>query len=319
MTVNSDCQLADGRAVVVRPAGPGDVAAITKLYLELSAESFRRRFHAGRPAPALVARFARVGSDTVCFVAASHADPDCLAAEARYVPISAETAELALTVADGYQGAGIGHLLLEALVQQAREDGLKRLRAIVLLDNKPMLRLLQHYGWVLADATEDFVACLEISAVGGMPGSAGAVRRPAGAGGTARLVRRRAGQGAAFGGKGRAPVHRPAAGGGTSLPAGHVRAVPACRGGRANRKPAPGRRTGLRSRARGPPAALAASPFSEARWPATGEGIQMRTPMHAAPAARENPVVRTAACRGCSARPMPPNIPIAMPGPARWR
>ena len=170
MTVNSDCQLADGRAVVVRPAGPGDVAAITKLYLELSAESFRRRFHAGRPAPALVARFARVGSDTVCFVAASHADPDCLAAEARYVPISAETAELALTVADGYQGAGIGHLLLEALVQQAREDGLKRLRAIVLLDNKPMLRLLQHYGWVLADATEDFVACLEISAVGGMPG-----------------------------------------------------------------------------------------------------------------------------------------------------
>jgi GNAT superfamily N-acetyltransferase len=144
--------------------------AITRLYLELSAESFHRRFHAGRPAPALVARFAGLRSDTVCFVAASQAAPDCLAAEARYVPIGGGTAELALTVADGYQGAGLGNLLLEALVQRAREDGLKRLRAIVLLDNKPMLRLLQHYGWVLADATEDFVACLEISAVGGMPG-----------------------------------------------------------------------------------------------------------------------------------------------------
>jgi GNAT superfamily N-acetyltransferase len=144
--------------------------AITRLYLELSAESFRRRFHAGRPAPALVARFAGLQSDTVCLIAASHAAPDCLAAEARYVPIGGGTAELALTVADGYQGAGLGHLLLEALVQRAREDGLRRLRAIVLLDNKPMLRLLQHYGWVLADATEDFVACLEISAVGGMPG-----------------------------------------------------------------------------------------------------------------------------------------------------
>ena len=77
----------------MRPAGPGDVAAITRLYLELSAESFHRRFHSGRPAPALVARFARLGTDTVCFVAASHADPDCLAAEARYVPISAETAD----------------------------------------------------------------------------------------------------------------------------------------------------------------------------------------------------------------------------------
>jgi GNAT superfamily N-acetyltransferase len=170
MNVNGDCQLADGRTVVLRPADPSDVMAITRLYLELSAESFRRRFHSGRPAPALVSRFAEFRRDTVCFVAASHAVPDCLAAEARYVPIGGGTAELALTVADGYQGAGLGHLLLEALVQRAREDGLKRLRAIVLLDNKPMLRLLQHYGWVLADATEDFVACLEISAVGGMPG-----------------------------------------------------------------------------------------------------------------------------------------------------
>ena len=171
MNVNADCQLADGRTVVLRPADSSDVMAITRLYLELSAESFHRRFHAGRPAPALVARFAGLRSDTVCFVAASQAAPDCLAAEARYVPIGGGTAELALTVADGYQGAGLGNLLLEALVQRAREDGLKRLRAIVLLDNKPMLRLLQHYGWVLADATEDFSeACLEISAVGGMPG-----------------------------------------------------------------------------------------------------------------------------------------------------
>ena len=260
MNVNGDCQLADGRAVVLRPAGPGDVAAITRLYLELSDESFRRRFHSGRPAPALVARFAGLRSDTVCFVAASPAAPDCLAAEVRYEPVSAGTAELALTVADGYQGVGLGHLLLEALVRRACEDGLKRLRAIVLLDNKPMLRLLQHYGWVLADATEDFVASLEISAVGGMPGWPAAVRRPAGAGGAAWLVRRRAGQGAACGGKGRAPVHRAAARGGTSLPADHVRGVPACRGGRANRKPASGRRPGLRSRARSPPASLAAPP-----------------------------------------------------------
>jgi GNAT superfamily N-acetyltransferase len=171
MTVNGDCQLADGRVVVLRMAGPDDVAAIARLYLGLSGESFRRRFHCGQPAPALVAQFARLGSATACFVAAPRDDPDCLAAEARYVPIGDGTAELALTVRDGYQGAGLGHLLLEALVRRAREDGLKRLRATVLLRNRPMLRLLQHYGWALADATEDFsVACLEISAVGGMPG-----------------------------------------------------------------------------------------------------------------------------------------------------
>jgi GNAT superfamily N-acetyltransferase len=172
MTVNGDRELADGRAIVLRPAGPGDVVAITRLYLELSAESFHRRFHAGQPAPALMAQFAGLGSGTVCFVAVPPADPDRLAAEARYVPMGAAgTAELALTVRDDYQGAGMGHLLLEALVRRAREDGLERLRAAVLLGNKPMLRLLQRYGWSLADATEDFsVAWLEISTVGGMPG-----------------------------------------------------------------------------------------------------------------------------------------------------
>jgi protein lysine acetyltransferase len=171
MVANSERQLADGRAVVLRSAGPADVLAITRLYLELSPESFYRRFYTAQPAAALVARFASLGKGAVCLVAAPSADPDGLAAEARYVPIGPGVAELALTVGDSYQGAGLGHLMLDALVQRARAGGFERLRAVVLLSNTPMLRLLQHYGWVLAAPIEEFsVACLEISAVGGMPG-----------------------------------------------------------------------------------------------------------------------------------------------------
>ena len=179
-------RLADGRMVVLRAAGPDDVPAITGLYRGLSPESFYRRFHAGQPAPPLIAQLASIGSGTVCLVAARPADPGRLAGEARYVPMTAGTAELALTVADGYQGSGMGHLLLDALVERAREGGLERLRAIVLLDNIAMLRLLQHYGWVLAAPTEDYsVACLEISATGGMPGW------PAGGTGQRVLMERR--------------------------------------------------------------------------------------------------------------------------------
>jgi hypothetical protein len=82
MTANSECRLADGRAVVLRQAGPGDIAAITRLYLELSPQSFYLRFHSHRPAPARVARLASLGSGTACLVAAAPADPDRLAAEA---------------------------------------------------------------------------------------------------------------------------------------------------------------------------------------------------------------------------------------------
>jgi L-amino acid N-acyltransferase YncA len=171
MTASRECQLADGRPAVLRPAGPGDVPAIAGLYLDLSPESFYRRFNTERPAPALVARLASFGSGAACLVVAAKSDPGRVVAEARYVPIAPGTAELAITVADSCQGAGLGHILLAALVERARADGLERLRAVVLLANTAMLRLLQSFGCVLAAPTEDFsVAFLEISAVGGMPG-----------------------------------------------------------------------------------------------------------------------------------------------------
>jgi L-amino acid N-acyltransferase YncA len=186
VAASRECQLDDGRAVVLRPASPGDIPAITRLYLELSPESFYSRFYSAQPAPARVERLADFGGGTVCLVAAEPADPGRLAAEARYIPTERGTAELALTVRDGYQGAGMGHLLLDALVERAREGGFDRLRAVVLLGNTPMLRLLQRYGWVLAGPTDDFtVAFLEISTVGGMPGW------PAGSAGRRVLVERR--------------------------------------------------------------------------------------------------------------------------------
>jgi L-amino acid N-acyltransferase YncA len=171
MVAGKECRLADGRMVALRLAGADDVPAITRLYLELSSESFYRRFYTARPSPELVAQFASFRSGTVCLVAAPPGDPGGLVAEARYLPVAPGTAELALTVRHDYQGAGLGQQLLDALVERAHEDGLDRLRAVVLLDNTPMLRLLQHYGWVLAAPIEDFsVAYLEISAIGGMPG-----------------------------------------------------------------------------------------------------------------------------------------------------
>jgi L-amino acid N-acyltransferase YncA len=171
MVAGKECRLADGRIVALRLAGRADVPAITRLYLELSAESFYRRFYTARPSPELVARFASFRSGTVCLVAAPPGDPGGLVAEARYMPIAPGTAELALTIRHDYQGARLGQQLLEALVERAHEDGLDRLRAVVLLDNTPMLRLLQRYGWVIAAPIEDFsVAHLEISTIGGMPG-----------------------------------------------------------------------------------------------------------------------------------------------------
>ncbi len=79
-------------------------------------------------------------------------------------------AELAVTVLDSYQGTGLGQLLLARLVSRARDAGIGRLSAMVSLSNAPMLRLLEPYGWVLAEPTDVATASLEISAQGGAPG-----------------------------------------------------------------------------------------------------------------------------------------------------
>jgi GNAT superfamily N-acetyltransferase len=167
-----ECQLKDGRTVVLRTAAPGDAPSIARLFMELSPESFLSRFHSGGAGPTVVSRLARVDtvSGTVCVVAAMTDDPGSLAAEARYVPMGPGAAELGLTVLDGYQGNGLGHLLLGALVERARDSGLERLRAVVSLSNAPMLHLLEPCGWALAGPTDLGVACLEISVIGGMPG-----------------------------------------------------------------------------------------------------------------------------------------------------
>jgi len=180
-------RLRGGRTVVLRWAGPEDTQAIARLFTGLSQESSRSRFHGGLISPAVASRLARVDPSTgmACLVAAVPGEPGRLVAEGRYVPVDGEVAELGITILDEYQGAGLGRILLAELAEGAGRAGYARLRALVNLGNGAMLHLLEPYGWVRAEETDFSVACLEISASGGMPGF------PAGSAGRRVLVEQR--------------------------------------------------------------------------------------------------------------------------------
>ena len=172
MEADGEIRLRDGRYIMLRVAAPADVPRIAELYAGLSADSFRRRFHSGRPKPVLLARLARidVAPGTVSLIAITPGS-ERLAAEARYVPTAEDAGELALAVLDDFQGLGLGRLMLSALIDHAKAAGLERLSAIVNITNETMLHLLTRYGSALTEpADESFVVCLEISATGGMPG-----------------------------------------------------------------------------------------------------------------------------------------------------
>jgi GNAT superfamily N-acetyltransferase len=53
------------------------------------------------------------------------------------------SAEVAIAVVDAWQGRGLGTALLEALSDRAREEGVQRFTASVLVSNSPMLDLLR--------------------------------------------------------------------------------------------------------------------------------------------------------------------------------
>lgn len=67
---------------------------------------------------------------------------------ARYITSNTDAAraEMAVAVIDEYHGRGIGHLLLDALVDHAVRNGITTGTATVLGDNTKMLRLLTSMG-----------------------------------------------------------------------------------------------------------------------------------------------------------------------------
>jgi acetyltransferase len=54
---------------------------------------------------------------------------------------------LAVLLHDRFQGKGLGHKLVEVLIEIAREKGLEDIRAEVLTENKRMLTVLRRLGF----------------------------------------------------------------------------------------------------------------------------------------------------------------------------
>ena len=69
-------------------------------------------------------------------------------AVARYVrdPAHPDSAEVAVTVIDEWQGRGLGTLLLEVLGGRARAEGITRFTAMMLASNQQMMEVLEGLG-----------------------------------------------------------------------------------------------------------------------------------------------------------------------------
>ncbi len=149
-------KLRDGRTVTVRRMLPADVNHLVRIYRYLSPESLYLRFQepAANLPPMRVLEEARrlaesgytQGKGFLAFVDLP-GKPGTPIAGARYVRVAPDAAEISITVRDDFQRQGVGSHLLTILLQEARNDGIRKIIANVSVQNQAILHLLNRFPW----------------------------------------------------------------------------------------------------------------------------------------------------------------------------
>lgn len=139
-----------GRRVRIRRLGPADEGALRAALTHADSIDLRKRF-LGPPPPAstIVRQLQRV-DDVHDLALGAFDDAGHLIAVAQFDRLDDEpTAELAIEVGTGWQRQGLGRILLDALIAEARALRITRLTASYYADNLPVRRLLHHSGLVI--------------------------------------------------------------------------------------------------------------------------------------------------------------------------
>lgn len=158
-------ELTDGTPILIRRVLPSDRHELAAAYEALSSESRRLRFFSppAHLSEALLDYLTDLDFVNRYALVARTADDQKGLGIARWIRDSEEPtkAAAAVTVADDWQGRGIGTQLLLALVEDARAAGIDTFVAEVLWDNQVMLDPLRRLGAEIA-ASEPGVARVEV-------------------------------------------------------------------------------------------------------------------------------------------------------------
>lgn len=143
-----DVRLRDGSTLRLQTPHRADFEKIRTFYDGLSWESRHRRF-LGYPRADLAARgdADATGADHFALIGLRSGR---VVASSRYDALREQgAAEISFAVADAYQGLGIGTRMLEQLALIAAAHGIHRFDAHVLAENRPMLAVFEHAGYVV--------------------------------------------------------------------------------------------------------------------------------------------------------------------------
>jgi GNAT superfamily N-acetyltransferase len=150
MLRGAQVRLRDGSLVRIRPGRRTDRELLVRGFDRLGPESRYRRF---------LTPMRELGEKAVRYMTElDHHDHEAMVAldergeegigDAFYVRDRErpDTAEVAVTVVDAWQGRGVGTLLLEAISARARDEGIRTFTALMLARNGEMMHLFEQLG-----------------------------------------------------------------------------------------------------------------------------------------------------------------------------
>ena len=157
VTVGGRCNLC------LRPIRTDDAQALVEMGLRSTPEELRLRFFSPvrpmvGPLTSLLTEFDRNRHIAVAAYdpAAVEGDKDILGVVRLILSAEAPEGEFAIMVRSDQAGRGLGHCLMEQMLGWARDRGLTRVHAEIMMENKRMLRLAREFGAVVQPQNQDF-------------------------------------------------------------------------------------------------------------------------------------------------------------------
>ena len=152
--------LQDGSEVTIRAMRPDDKERLVKAFGDLQPQTIRTRFF--YPKKTLTEDDLRWldeirhGNHVGLVATVPSGCEELVIGEGSYVVLG-RTAEIGFTVADAWQGAGIGSWLLQHLAGIARDQGVGEFEAYVLQENAPMLAVFRRSGFPMTTRSAEGV------------------------------------------------------------------------------------------------------------------------------------------------------------------
>ena len=148
-TVGEVASLRDGSQVRLRPIGAADQSRLQDLLDHMSIDDIRRRFFAPihEFSPQMAWHLSHPDPKREIAIVAVPLDHEELLGVVRFAEEEDHRAEYAIVVRTDMKGHGLGYLMLQRLLEQARAHGIVELWGDVLRDNDAMLQMAHELGF----------------------------------------------------------------------------------------------------------------------------------------------------------------------------